>query len=157
MESNEAWRQRWEAGQTGFHQEVTNPLLVKYWASRVSNASAKVLVPLCGKSADMVWLARRGHSVLGVEVVELACQSFFGEQEIPFETRTEGGFTVYASSDPTLRIELWCGDFFGLSRTDVGELGACFDRAAIVALPPEVQPRYAAHLATLLPLSLIHI
>ena len=140
MECNEAWQQRWEAGQTGFHQEVTNPLLLKYWASRVRNGEAKVLVPLCGKSADMVWLARRGHSVLGVEVVELACQSFFAEQEIPFETRQEGAFTVYASSEPTLRIELWCGDFFALTRTDVGELGACFDRAAIVALPPEVQP-----------------
>ena len=38
---------------------------------------AAVLVPLCGKSLDLVWLAEQGHAVIGVELAE----AFVKEQQ----------------------------------------------------------------------------
>ena len=52
------WLERWELEQTGFHQNETNPYLQQYW-QQMDNAS-QVFVPLCGKSLDMLWLAKQG-------------------------------------------------------------------------------------------------
>ena len=41
-------------------------------------------MPLCGKSLDMKWLAEQGHSVVGIDIVELAAQQFFTENDLPF-------------------------------------------------------------------------
>ena len=40
-------------------------------------AGDNILVPLCGKSLDMLWLAERGFQVTGIEISELAVQDFF--------------------------------------------------------------------------------
>ena len=74
------WAARWNAGRTGFHQPIVNAQLVQYWADLVPNENAGVIVPLCGKSRDMRWLHQRGHTVVGIEIVESACQAFFEEQ-----------------------------------------------------------------------------
>ena len=60
------WQQRWREGRTGFHQDRPTPLLAQYWDAIGVAAGARVLVPLCGKSLDLAWLAARGHRVLGV-------------------------------------------------------------------------------------------
>lgn len=66
------WLQRWQDGQTGFHQDEVMPLLQKHWPALQLPKAARVLVPLCGKTLDMHWLAAQGHRVLGVEVSPLA-------------------------------------------------------------------------------------
>ena len=45
-----------------------------------------VLVTMCGKSVDLLWLCSRGHSVTGIEISPLAVQQFFTESSIPFTT-----------------------------------------------------------------------
>ena len=32
----------------------------------------------------MKWLAEQGHSVVGIDIVELAAQQFFTENDLPF-------------------------------------------------------------------------
>jgi len=54
------WNQRWEDGRIGFHQEDINPYLLDFWPERKLSSEAHVLVPLCGKSRDMCWLAEQG-------------------------------------------------------------------------------------------------
>ena len=51
------WHERWQKKETGFHQPAVNELLQLYWPRLGVEAGAKVFVPLCGKSLDMVWLA----------------------------------------------------------------------------------------------------
>ena len=53
----EFWRNRWIDDQIGWHQESTNGLLIEYWTQVTRGIQGRVLVPLCGKSSDMVWLA----------------------------------------------------------------------------------------------------
>ena len=56
-----------------------------------------------------------------------------------------GRFTCWRYDD----LEILCGDFFDLENSLLGSLDAVYDRAALIAMPPDVRPRYAAHLAGL--------
>src|SRR5690606_18113243 len=80
------WEQRWQEGRIGFHQDRPTPLLERHWDAIGAPPGSRVLVPLCGKSLDLAWLASRGHAVLGVERSSLAVQQFFAEQGLSPET-----------------------------------------------------------------------
>src|SRR6185503_18861075 len=43
------------------------------------------------------------------------------------------------------------GDLFAATREHVGAIDAIYDRAALVALPPEVRVRYVDHMRTIAP------
>jgi thiopurine S-methyltransferase len=105
-----------------------------------------VLVPLCGKSLDLVWLASVGHRVMGVELSEKAVEEFFSEQELTPQISQRGAFKVFQAGS----IELWCGDFLALDAGAVADCRALYDRAALIALPPLMREQYAAHLNGLL-------
>jgi len=141
------WHNRWENDLIGFHQQQVNPYLQQHWPALGIAPGARVLVPLCGKSLDMAWLAAQGHDVLGVELSERAVKDFFSEHEREPQVSQQGAFTVYRSEG----IELWCGDFFALTAGDVRGCAGLYDRAAIIALPPAMRERYVAHLQQLLP------
>jgi len=78
----EFWHKRWQEKRTGFHQSEVNPLLIKHFSALRLPIGSRVLVPLCGKSVDMMWLVNEGYNVVGVELVETAVQDFFTEQNI---------------------------------------------------------------------------
>lgn len=143
----EFWHQRWAANQIGFHQPHANPYLQRFWPELAVEHGARVLVPLCGKSLDLLWLAEQGYRVLGVELSEKAVQEFFSEQQLEPVISQRGAFKVYGCEG----VELWCGDFFALRAEDVADCTAFYDRAALIALPPEMRERYARHLDSLLP------
>ncbi len=71
------WIERWERGETGFHQNEINPYLIKHWQDLHPIQGCKVFVPLCGMSQDMVWLRNQGFSVLGIELSPIAVTEFF--------------------------------------------------------------------------------
>ncbi len=138
------WHRRWHKAETAFHQTEVNPWLQRYFPPLL-DGPARVLVPLCGKSLDMLWLVARGCQVLGVELSEIAVQAFFDEQGLEPEICQQGAFQRYRAG----ALEIWCGDFFALTAADLAHCTHLYDRAALVALPPEMRRRYAAHLALL--------
>lgn len=138
----EFWQQRWESNQIGFHQEAVNPCLKRHWPDLGLAADSRVLVPLCGKSLDLSWLAAQGMRVLGVELAQKAVEDFFTEHRLEPQIRQHGAFLVYEAGP----VELWCGDVFALSAADVADCRGLYDRAALIALPPPMRERYAAHL-----------
>jgi thiopurine S-methyltransferase len=141
------WHDRWENQDIGFHQADVHTLLPAYWPRLELARDAPVFVPLCGKSLDMVWLTQQGHRVIGAELSQRAIDDFFAERRLTPSTRTSGSFTV-KSVGP---YELWCGDFFDLSRAAVTDVAGVYDRAALIALPPSLRQRYTDTLAALLP------
>jgi thiopurine S-methyltransferase len=141
------WHARWARNEIGFHLGEVNPWLRKYWPALDLPAGSRVLVPLCGKSLDMIWLLAQGHRVLGVELSQLAVEAFFAEQGLPFTVDEQGAFRCYRAG----ALELWCGDFFALGTADVADCTALYDRAALIALPSELHRRYVAHVAAILP------
>ncbi|MBS0200627.1 MAG: thiopurine S-methyltransferase [Proteobacteria bacterium] len=141
------WHQRWADGQIGFHQSTPTPLMLKHWPSLNVPADARVFVPLCGKSLDLAWFAAQGHRVLGVELSRTAVEQFFAEHGLTPEI-TESRYGSHYRAGP---IEIIVGDAFGLDAGILGDCAAVFDRAAIIALPPELRARYADELYARLP------
>ncbi len=140
------WQRRWARNEIGFHLHEVNPYLRRHWSALGLPAGAPVLVPLCGKSLDMPWLAAAGYPVLGVELSERAVEDFFAEQELVPEVSEQGAFRVYRAGT----LELRCGDFFALQAADVAHCRAFYDRAALIALPVEMRQRYVDHLVRIL-------
>ena len=136
---HEFWHQRWQSNQIGFHMDRPHPLLLDYWDQLGLAAGARVLVPLCGKSPDLLWLAQQGYRVVGVELSDVAIRAFLAENgleaEQPAPNRFEAG-----------RIELTVGDFLAVEVDEIGPVDAVYDRAALIALPEPMRRDYARHL-----------
>ena len=132
------WHQRWHENRIGFHRDEVMPLLEKHWQALQLPSSSRVLVPLAGKSLDMVWLAAQGHRVLGVELSSLAVAQFFEEHGLQPEHRE----SPYGSHQVANHIELLCGDVFGVDAALLGDCAGVYDRAALIALPAEMRKRY---------------
>lgn len=143
----EFWHKRWSSNQIGFHLPEVNPYLQRFWPQLGLAQGSRVLVPLCGKSLDLLWLARQGYSVLGVELSEKAAADFFQEHQLQPSISEECAFKVFRAEN----IEIRCGDFFALSPQEVADCVALYDRAALIALPMPMRERYAAHLQAILP------
>lgn len=140
------WHSRWQDNAIAFHKLDTNHYLEKYFERLAIDKGDEVLVPLCGKSVDMRWLARRGCSVIGVELSDIAVRNFFKEQGIPALASQDGAFQILEGGG----IRLLCGDFFALAPKHTVGVAAVYDRAALIALPREMRARYAEHLLSLL-------
>lgn len=140
------WHARWQANEIGFHQQEINPHLQRFWP-QLGVTGGTVFVPLCGKSRDMLWLASQGHRVLGVEISPIAAAAFFGENGLDVEPMQEVRFVRRQIAELTL-LE---GDFFDLTPAHLDGMTAVYDRASLIALPPPMRERYAAHMAALLP------
>ncbi|MBD9468433.1 thiopurine S-methyltransferase [Pseudoxanthomonas sp. PXM01] len=132
------WLQRWQEGQIGFHRHDVMPLLQKHWPSLQLPEGSRVLVPLCGKSLDMHWLAAQGHRVLGVELSPLAVTQFFEEAKLE-PVRTTSRYGEHFSAGP---IEIILGDAFGLDPALLADVASIYDRAALIALPADLRLRY---------------
>ena len=141
------WQTRWQRGETGFHLPRPHPKLVTLWPPFAPDPAASVFVPLCGKSLDMVWLAERGHAVIGVELSELAVKAFFAEQGLVPVQQQQGALTRFSAG----RYTIYCGDFFAMSAEHVAGCEHIYDRAALIALPESMRKPYVQHLRSLLP------
>jgi len=139
------WLERWQQNQIGFHRDGVNPYLERYWTGLGVTPPARVLVPLCGKSVDLRWLMDQGYQVEGVELSRLAIEAFFAEQGLSAQQSEQGAWQVWECEN----LRLWCGDFFQLGEAQLGVIDAVYDRAALIALPPEMRPRYAQQLHNL--------
>ncbi len=136
------WHQRWERNEIGFHQSRVNTHLQEHWPSLHLAEDTAILVPLCGKSSDMLWLRSKGHRVFGVEISPIAVEQFFLENDLHPCVTTESLFSRWEMDG----ITILCGDFFTLETGDLAAVGAIYDRASLVALPQSMRSMYAKHL-----------
>ncbi len=134
----DAWLERWQIGRTGWHEPDGNASLKRYWESK----DRRVLVPLCGKTPDLLWLEALGNAVTGVELSEIAVTAFFEENAIEY-TRSSNRFEAVGRN-----LTLICGDYF--EHDEPGAFDALYDRGSLVALPADLRPKYAAHTRRLL-------
>ncbi len=141
----EFWRTLWREGRIGFHQSAPTPYLVAH-AARLGLDEARVLVPFCGKSIDLLWLRDRAREVVGVELVHDAIEAFFAEHALEPTRRAFGDLVAYEAE----RITIVEGDFFALDPSRIGRFDVCFDRAAMVAVPASMRSAFVAKTRSLL-------
>lgn len=137
------WLDKWHRNEIGFHEDFVHPLLEKYWhqIDRLGSDKSQtrnVFVPLCGKSLDLIWLKEQGLAVFGVELSEIAVSAFFAEHGFAHERQPDGDFIRYAGDG----ITIWCGDYFALEKLKIPAMNFFYDRAAFVALAPEMRLNY---------------
>jgi thiopurine S-methyltransferase len=77
----------------------------------------------------------------------IAIRDFFSSQGLTATTDQVGAFRHHAAG----AFEIFEGDALELQPELAGPLAGFYDRAALVALPPDMRPAYAASLAALLP------
>ncbi|MEO8845367.1 MAG: thiopurine S-methyltransferase [Kofleriaceae bacterium] len=137
------WRARWAEHKTAFHEGHPNAFLEAHIARL--DGRYRILVPLCGKTEDLAFLAANGHAVVGVELVEDAAAQFFAEHAIEPTIERRGDHAIYQHGE----LAIITGDFFTTTSELVGHVDGVYDRAALIALSPEARPRYIDHLRTL--------
>jgi thiopurine S-methyltransferase len=137
------WHDRWQRNQIGFHEPTVNPLLVAYFEHLSLPAGSRLFIPLCGKTLDIHWLLSRGYRVAGAELSEIAVQQLFADLGLMPHTVTLGNITRYSAPG----LDIFLGDIFNVARSELGEVDAVYDRAALIALPEQLRTRYAQNLA----------
>src|SRR5579859_4822434 len=85
----EFWYRSWqeEGSKTSFHRKDIHPYVQKQAGPDVLQGK-QVLVPLCGKTLDLMWFRTHASHVTGVELVEKAVLQFFREQNLIPTRRT---------------------------------------------------------------------
>ena len=137
------WHERWSRDEIGFHQHDYNRYMQEFTERMALPAGAHLLVPLCGKSRDMVWLADQGYRVTGIELSERAVRDFYWENRLPFELEQRAEGPVFHGD----RITVCCADFFAVDPASLPPVDGVYDRAALVALPPSMRGDYVRRLA----------
>ena len=141
------WHDRWRRGEIGFHKTEVNPYLLRHWP-RLKGAlsSPRILVPCCGKSRDLAWLAEQGARVVGIELSNLAVESFFAESGLEVEVEHRHDYDHWR----TPSIEILRGDLFSMTPDIVGPVDGVFDRGALIAMPDDgLRDRYSERLRSL--------
>ena len=127
MEPN-FWHEKWHKGEIAFHQPQPNALLTQHLDILNLPPGSRLFLP-----------------VVGVELSPIACSQLFEENQLQPHIAPAHPFTHYHSD----RLEVFSGDFFALTPEMLGSVDAVYDRAALVALPQDLRPRYTAHLTQL--------
>jgi thiopurine S-methyltransferase len=132
------WITAWNEGRTNFHQGDYHDKLIEYFPRLSPEKGQRVLVPLCGKSKDLLWLHALNLHVHGIELHDQAVESFFAENELsPLEKSRDRDFDHYTHQN----IVISCGDFLKLKKNDAYDF--IYDRASLVALPSPMRKSYA--------------
>ncbi len=130
------WHNSWELGgfHTSFHRKDIHPYVLQYMAPREIEEK-NILVPLCGKTVDLLYLAQYANKVIGVELVEEAIHQFFSENNLPVSQPDD---TTYVSGN----ITIYRRDFMELTSEEIGPIDWILDRASLVALPYDMRMKY---------------
>lgn len=138
---SKAWHKAWQEGKIGFHASAVHSDLLKH-SHFLDAGPHRVLVPLCGKSVDLIWLSEQGHEVVGVELVPMAVEQFFSDNDLQASVEEKGSLRIHRSGG----ITIICGSIFDVDAESIGTITRVWDRAALVALPADLRARYIAHL-----------
>ena len=150
------WEEQcWSQGVTPWHLSQPHGFLTSNYNNLLHGQPAselRILVPLCGKSVDLIWLKNQGFGeVIGVEGVRRAIETFSSESEIPLLEGTYKNTDIKSFSSEDGRLCILMMDFFTLDHPTLnGSFDCVWDRASIVAILPEHRPLYAATMQRLL-------
>ncbi|MDZ7758456.1 hypothetical protein [Rhodohalobacter sp.] len=139
------WLSRWRKNKIGFHMADGYPALERHLNHNSFPKQQTVLVPLCGKSRDLITLTHHFNNVIGVEISEKAIGEFLQENGLTATESSFADFKIFEAGS----ITLWCGDFMKLPARKLPPVDLIYDKAALVALPPEKRAKYAEKLVSL--------
>ena len=135
----EFWTSVWEEGVIRFHQQNYNAQMVHFFDS-INLKEKSVLIPLAGKTKDILYFLEKGAHVTAVEFYEGAVLDFFKENNLSY---TKEGNLFKGD-----HIHFYACDFFDLKSAHPFDV--MYDRASQVVFSKETRERYYSHVATLI-------
>jgi len=147
MKQTVDWHSHWKSDKPGFHEGRVNDYLKQYLSLFELQTGDTVFIPLCGKAVDILWLARQGFNVIGVELSKVAVESFFEESSLEYERQQIGEFSIYTAKN----ITLYQGDYMQLQANQLVNCKLVYDRASIVAIESFNRAAYVAKMLELIP------
>ena len=139
FESKETWEQDWTTDNPEFHSDEVNAMLIKQHDEFTSGRNnLRILVPLCGKSLDMVWLADQGHTVVGVELIRKGIEAFLRDNKLthreePITLAPEVQGTIFKVNEKDISL-FECSIFDFSSEVAGGQFDCIWDRGAMTAI-----------------------
>ncbi|XP_065843357.1 thiopurine S-methyltransferase-like [Oscarella lobularis] len=139
------WAQKWANGLDTWTKPTVNTLLVGHANRLPSNEDGpkRILMPLCGRSPDIIWLLDQGYIVVGVEFVADAILQFFAETKMNY-TLTDvpeiPGANLYKALEE--RLLIYQCNFLDLKADVIGLFDGVYDKAALVAITPSDHLKY---------------
>jgi thiopurine S-methyltransferase len=135
----EFWSQVWKEGIVRFHQKAYNPEMT-HFLKDIDLKNKTILIPLAGKTKDILFFLEKGAMVTAVEFVEEAIIDFFTENNIPYQKEKN----LYKAHN----LNFFAMDFFQLKTNKPFDL--LYDRAGQVVFTPSERPYYYHHISTLI-------
>ncbi len=147
--SEQHWVDQWEKGLTPWHRKEPDSQLQSHINLLTGGKHGlSIFIPFCGKSLDIIWLLKQGHSVVGVELSSLAVQQLFEENELPYSKIEEESFTVYKGLDQ--RLKIFVGSLFDLTAELTDHHDAVWDCKALGAVNISQRKHYIKILLSIL-------
>ena len=132
--SDSHWISLWEQDRTPWQQAEPDKRLQSHIHRLTKGQSSiSIFVPFCGKSLDLVWLARQGHSVVGVEISPIGVRQLFEENNLPYSSTEGDKFTVFEATED-IKLKVFVGSMFDLTPDMTGLCDAVWDCRAMVAV-----------------------
>lgn len=141
------WHSFWREDRLKFHEGQVNQYLQRHISLFQLLPGDTVFMPLCGKSADILWLARSGYRVIGVELSDIAVRAFFEESAIAYEVTSNDEFSIFSADG----ITLYQGDYMDLRPQHLADCRWVYDRASLVAIEAFNRPSYSQHMLSIIP------
>jgi thiopurine S-methyltransferase len=141
------WHSYWRENRTGFHEGQVNPYLERFLPLFNLQPGDAVFMPLCGKAVDMHWLAQQDLRVVGVEISDIAIESFAEESGVAFDCEEDENFKIFKSS----HITLYQGDYMNMRAKYLADIRLVYDRAALIAIERFNRESYAEHMLRIIP------
>ncbi len=147
MKQTVDWHSHWTRKSPGFHEGQVNSYLQQFLPLYNLQPGDTVFMPLCGKAVDILWLSEQGYHVIGVELSDVAIQSFFEESGIDFEKVELEKLVVYKAEN----ITLYQGDYMNLQDKYLKNCKLVYDRASIVAIESFNRKTYKQKMLEIIP------
>ena len=144
---HDEWLDRWKQNRIGFHESIVNAHLCRYLPEFKLNQGDTIFMPLCGKAHDIAWLAQQGYQVVGIEISQIAIESFFSENNLRYQEFKSDRFILRKSGN----VSLMQGDYFDLQPEDLSACRLVYDRAALIAIDEINRSRYCTHMLSIIP------
>jgi thiopurine S-methyltransferase len=158
----DSWIARWtnsSGAKIGWHKFQPNEILVKHEKNFLGESKKHtVLVPLCGKSVDLTYMADHGHTVVGVEGVKEAIEMFSDESGESLLLDNYNNWFLGHGTRATGALAIVNGDYLTQTEEDMklllktinpqidcsnGAFARVWDRASLVAIEPSDRQKYA--------------
>jgi len=140
--NSDFWHDKWKNNKLGWHLDDVNPILVNHINKLSLSKGNRILVPLCGKTLDIAWLLSQGFNAIGAELSFKAIDELFINLNIKPKISKIKNLTLYSTDN----LEIFVGDIFDIDTELLKDIDAVYDRAALVALPKDMRPKYTKHI-----------